>query len=270
MSKNDCCCCGGSNNKKLDEKSQIIKDFYNSAAEGMGLYNKDVDKFSPDGPTEKIIEILKKSGKSRIIDLGCGMGTTLLRITKEYDNADLYIGLDFSDKMIEHAKNAAKQLSEDKKGKVGFFVANLSELPYLDGQFDFIYCECVLNLVADRKKAMNEIQRILAPGGIFVYTDFISYKPVPAEIREDLTVISGCRAGSITMEENIQFMVDNSFEDIQKYDYSFEKKKRYRSLLKDNEEAQEVVDKFEKEKPFAAKFLEDEIGYYVISGVKKQ
>jgi ubiquinone/menaquinone biosynthesis C-methylase UbiE len=262
------CCCGG-NEMKLDEKSQTIKDFYNSAAEGTGLYNKDVDKFSPDGPTEKIIEILKGSDKTKILDLGCGMGTTLLRIVNEYNNADLYMGLDFSENMVEHAKNTAKSLPGKDKNKVWFFVANISDLPYLDGQFDFIYCECVLNLVIDRKKVMNEIQRVLAPGGIFVYTDFIAYKPVPAEIRDDLSVISGCRAGSITMDENIKLMEDNLFENILKFDYSFEKKRRYRELLKDNSEAQEVVNKFEKEKPFSSDFLETEIGYYVVSGIKK-
>jgi len=176
--------------------------------------------------------------------------------------------LDFSENMVEHAKKSAQSLPEKDKNRVGFFVANISDLPYLDGQFDFIYCECVLNLVMDRKRVMSEIQRVLAPGGIFVYTDFIAYKPVPAEIRDDLSVISGCRAGSITMDENIKLMEDNSFENIEKLDYSYEKKKRYRELLKDNKEAQEVVNKFEQEKPFSADFLEAQIGYYVVSGVK--
>lgn len=262
-------CCGSKSEKKLDEKSQIIKDFYNSAAEGLGLYREGIYKFSPDGPTEKILDILKVSGKKKILDLGCGMGTTLLRIVKEYKDAELYMGIDFSDKMIEQAKESAGSLDGDERKKVGFFVAEVCELPYMDEQFDFILCECVLNLVSDRAKAMNELQRVLAPGGIFVYTDFISYKPVPTEIREDLSVVSGCRAGSITMEENIQYMEDNSFIDIEKFDYSYEKEKRYRNLLKEDAEAQEIVAKFEKEKVFAAEFLEKEIGYYVVKGIKK-
>ena len=267
MSENECCCCSGEK-KKLDKKSQTIKDFYNSAAEGMGPYTKDVDKFSPNGPTEEIVKILMGSDKKRILDIGCGMGTTLMRIVNEYTQGELFMGVDFSDKMIERAKEGSKTLPLEIKKKIGFFMADVNELPYMDEQFDFIYTECVLNLVRDREKVMSEIERVLAPGGIFVYTDFISLKPVPEEIREDLGLVSGCRAGSITMDENMEYMKKHSFKDIQTYDYSFEKNRRYKELLEDNIEAQEQVKQFEEKNPFAAKFLEDEIGYYVVTGRK--
>lgn len=268
MSNKECCCCGGENKVTLDEKSQVIQNFYNAAAEGLGPYSNKIDKFSPAGPTEKIVQILKNSGKRKVLDLGCGMGTTLLRIVKEHD-AEMLIGVDFSEKMIEKAKSTSNDLPEDLKKKVGFFTSNVSKLPYLDGQFDFIYSECVLNLVADRDIVLKEVNRVLAPGGIFIYTDFVSYETVPEEIRENLNVISGCRAGSITLDDNIKYMEQNGFDKIEKYDYTIEKTKRYKELLEDNPENAETVKQFEKDFPFVSKFLEEKIGYYVICGSKK-
>lgn len=264
MLENQCCC--GEKETTLDEKSQVIQDFYNAAAEGLGPYTSKVDKFSPQGPTEKIVEHLKASGKKRILDLGCGMGTTLLRIAKEYE-AELLIGVDFSEKMIERAKKTSEELDPQLRAKIGFFTADVSQIPYLDNQFDFIYSECVLNLVADRDQVMKEIKRVLAPGGVFIYTDFVSYQSVPDEIRDNLSVISGCRAGSITLDENIAYMAKYGFDEIQKFDYTLEKNKRYKELLEDNPETLEKVKKFEEEFPFVNKFLEEEIGYYVITGL---
>lgn len=269
MENNKINCCCGEGKKELDIKSKTIKEFYDSAAEGVGIYTKDVDKFSPDGPTEEIVSRLLESNKTKVLDIGCGMGTTLMRVAQEHKIGELFIGLDFSEKMIQRAKEGREGLPQDIKKKLGFFTADICEIPYMDQQFDFIYVECVLNLVQNREKALNEISRVLAPGGIFCYTDFISKKTVPTEIKEDLGLVSGCRAGSITMDENIVYLKKAFFQNIEVFDYSYEKKKRYTELLKDNPEAQKQVEYFAEKNPFAATFLEEEIGYYVVVGVKQ-
>ncbi len=261
------CCCNGEE-KKLSEKSMAIKKFYNDAAEGIGIYDKDVEKFSPDGPTQEIVENLYKSGKTHILDIGCGMGTTLARIAGEYENAELMIGIDFSEKMIERANERKMSLPDELKKKMGFFRGDICEIPYMDESFDFVYVECVLNLVEDRTKALNEVNRVLKKGGIFYYTDFVSKVAVPAEIKDDLNLVSGCRAGAITMDENIQYLQDAGFANIEIVDYSYEKEKRYKELLENSEDIRKQIDSFEKKNPFAADFLEREMGYYVVSCTK--
>jgi ubiquinone/menaquinone biosynthesis C-methylase UbiE len=261
------CCCSGEE-KKLSEKSMAIKKFYNDAAEGIGIYDKDTEKFSPDGPTQEIVDNLYKSGKTHILDIGCGMGTTLARIAGEYDDAELMIGIDFSEKMIERANERKMSLPDELKKKMGFFRGDICEIPYMDETFDFVYVECVLNLVEDRKKAIEEVKRVLKKGGIFYYTDFVSNVTVPVEIKDDLNLVSGCRAGAITMDENIRYLQDAGFIDIEIVDYSYEKEKRYKEILENSEEIRKQIEYFEKKNPFAADFLEREMGYYVISCAK--
>jgi SAM-dependent methyltransferase len=43
--------------------------------------------------------------------------------------------------------------------------ADLSDLHYTDGQFDFVYCSHVLEHVDDDHRALRELRRVLAPSG---------------------------------------------------------------------------------------------------------
>jgi SAM-dependent methyltransferase len=43
--------------------------------------------------------------------------------------------------------------------------ADISDLPFPDNEFDFIICNHVLEHIPDDTKAMQEIYRVLAPGG---------------------------------------------------------------------------------------------------------
>lgn len=267
MSANSCC--SPVEDKVEDVKTKTIREFYDSVAEGMGPYENKTDKFSPSGPTDWIVNKIKSSpNHTRIMDIGCGMGTTILRLVNEFTEGTKFIGLDFSTKMIERANYSKDQLDPALKKKVGFFSADVQALPYMDDQFDFIYSECVFNLVPDRDKAMAEVERVLAPGGILVYTDFASYTDVPESIKENLTLVSGCRAGSIKLQENIDYLKKHGFAEVETVDFTEDKNKRYEELRESSEEIMETYVSFQNEHPEAARFLEDEIGYYVFVAKK--
>ncbi|PZD96692.1 class I SAM-dependent methyltransferase [Paenibacillus sambharensis] len=255
---------------ELEPAVQAIKDFYNSVAEGEGSYAAGTDKFSPSGPTERIKELVLGSQKQRILDIGCGMGTTLLSLANSYTFGQQFIGIDFSEKMIDRARERSRELSSAYRGKTGFFVADVQALPYMDGQFDFIYSECVLNLVPDRVKAIGEISRLLEPKGIFVYTDFVSYAPVPDTIRGDLSLVSGCRAGSIPLSENIAQLENAGFTDIEIVNFTEDKNKRYAELMASSEEYKADYLSFQDTHPEAFAFLEEKVGYYLIKAMKSE
>lgn len=255
-------CCGESS-IVLDPKSQAIKDFYDSVALDQGPYDSSIDKFSPSGPTEKIREIARSSAPASLIDIGCGMGTTLISLAKEL-SAKLYVGVDFSEPMIERAKKERdKALSEDVKKTVGFFTADASHLPYMDDQFEFAYSECVLTLLPDRAKGFNEIGRVLATNGIFVYTDFVTTQDVPESIRNDLALVSGCRAGAWTLEKNIQLLQNAGFSSVETFDYTESKNARYDELKKNSEEIANEFEHFKQTCPESLSFLEDKVNYFV-------
>lgn len=252
----------------LDTASKTIKDFYDSVASGSGPYTSKTDKFSPSEPTEQIVRYIHDSGKSRILDIGCGMGTTLLRLLKEYTKGDQFIGVDFSDKMIDRAREESSLLSPEHRKKVGFFPADAQNLPYMDEQFDLIYSECVFNLMSNREKAISEVSRLLSPEGIFIYTDFVSFADVPDDIQKNLNLVSGCRAGSITLSQNIQFLENNGFTKIECVDFTESKNRRYAELMTSSEEIQNDFQEFQQQYPNSADFLDKKVGYYLLIGTK--
>ncbi len=47
--------------------------------------------------------------------------------------------------------------------------ADICNLPFKDNEFDFIFCNHVLEHIPDDTKAMQELYRVLAPGGIGIF-----------------------------------------------------------------------------------------------------
>jgi ubiquinone/menaquinone biosynthesis C-methylase UbiE len=246
----------------------IIKNFYDSVADGSGPYNQDVDKFSPSGPSDRIVEYARRSGAQRMLDLGSGMGTTLMRLAQECPAATKLYGVDVSDKMVARARARVAELTPDLQRKLKFFNIDAQSIPFMDGDFDLIFSECVLNLVPNRSKTMAEIARLLVPGGLFIYTDFVAYTAVPSALRENEGLVCGCRSGSVSLGENVTLMEHVGFTAIECFNFTEDQHKRYASLVESNPEIRRDVEVFQTQHPDMAAFLNNQMGYYLIVGVK--
>lgn len=260
--------CCGETPAVLDQTSQVIKDFYDSVALNEGPYDASVDKFSPSAPTESIAEMVVALKPKRILDIGCGMGTTLLQLAK-ISNAIQLIGVDFSEKMIERAKNDRTEIPVESQRKIGFFTADAEKLPYMDAQFDFAYSECVFNLLPQRELAFAEVSRVLDEDGVFVYTDFVTTEPIPEIVCTNLQLVSGCRAGAWTLERNLEVLKSAGFVSTEVMDFTEDKNKRYAALMANSKQIQEENFKFRKSFPDALLFLENKVNYVLIIAKKQ-
>jgi SAM-dependent methyltransferase len=101
-----------------------------------------------------------------ILDIGCGYGRTLNELYNNgYKNS---IGTDFSEKMIERGKSLYPYL---------YFEAMENGLiDYLENTFDAIILLAVLTCIKtneEQTELLNEIKRLLKPGGIIYINDFL-------------------------------------------------------------------------------------------------
>jgi ubiquinone/menaquinone biosynthesis C-methylase UbiE len=86
--------------------------------------------------------------KSNILDVGCGNGQTLITLVKAKKCTG--VGIDFSPKMVELAKDSAAQ--ENLEGKLKFAEGSLEEIPDV-GLFDCIITErSLINLDSEEKQ----------------------------------------------------------------------------------------------------------------------
>ena len=114
----------------------------------------------------------------RVLDLGCGRGSTL-RLLLEYEaNPELLFGIDLMEDLVQ----AAQALSPN----MHFSCASATRLPHADASFDIILQFLLFTSVlseASKRRIAEEISRVLAPGGCFLWYDFAVDNPRNPDVR---------------------------------------------------------------------------------------
>jgi ubiquinone/menaquinone biosynthesis C-methylase UbiE len=96
-----------------------------------------------------------------VLDVACGTGLVSFRAMGNIGNGRL-LGTDISDKMVEQASSLAKKRGEVH---VQFERMDAEELSLEDGSFDVALCSLGLMYMPAPLKAMEEMYRVLKPGG---------------------------------------------------------------------------------------------------------
>ena len=117
-----------------------VADYYvEKRYQGLGLeYHKSV------------IKEMMRDAYGKILDVGCGVGI----LHELYPNLDI-VGIDISSGMLRHHKGPHVQGSADN-------------MPFKDNYFDTVVCRSVLHHLPDARAGLEEIRRVLKPGGHFV------------------------------------------------------------------------------------------------------
>lgn len=128
-----------------------------------------------DKPDDKIISILEKmhlSPGTKVLDAGCGNGKNSVFLAEMGFNV---YGFDLSNEAIKAAK---KRLSSGH-----FVVSAVNQLPYKDKYFDVVIDVGLFHCVPlnQRNQAIEEMIRVLKPGGYFIIREFVRPEnhPVP-------------------------------------------------------------------------------------------
>jgi ubiquinone/menaquinone biosynthesis C-methylase UbiE len=98
-----------------------------------------------------------------ILDAGCGDGINLVGLREivgdEHVRARI-AGVDYNPVRLARARQADDQASLQH--------ATLYALPYVDGSFDVVLCNHVIEHVPDVATALRELVRVLRPGGLLI------------------------------------------------------------------------------------------------------
>ena len=99
----------------------------------------------------------------RVLDFGCGPGTISMGLAKAVEPGELH-GVDMEQSQIDVATEVAKWWGREN---AIFHVGDVIELPFEDGFFDVAHCHNVLMHIPDTGAALDEVKRVLKPGGVF-------------------------------------------------------------------------------------------------------
>ncbi|ACZ87975.1 class I SAM-dependent methyltransferase [Streptosporangium roseum] len=124
---------------------------------------------------ERTSEVLaaeaKIDGSSRVLDVGCGCGNFMIHLAERFGCRGE--GLDLS---RERIKFAQEKLAGEKRLDIEFRHGSATQMPYEPGSFSHVVSQDALCLVPDKPRSHTEIHRVLRPGGVFAFSDFLQPK----------------------------------------------------------------------------------------------
>jgi ubiquinone/menaquinone biosynthesis C-methylase UbiE len=103
-----------------------------------------------------------------MLDVGCGNGNLLFEVLKRKKITTA--GIDLSEKMIQEAKIRLD-------GEVDLKCGDSEHLPWKNNSFDIVTCTLSFHHYPDPRAVLNELRRVLTPGGKVIIAD--PWEPTP-------------------------------------------------------------------------------------------
>ena len=101
-----------------------------------------------------------------VLDVGCGVGHWGQRLLRHMNPTATLYGVDPEEAWVVGASDRAKTLEQEDRSE--FQVGAAESLPWPENTFDMVTCQTVLIHVADIRRAIQEMIRVLKPGGLFL------------------------------------------------------------------------------------------------------
>lgn len=98
----------------------------------------------------------------RILDAGCGTGEITRRLAAVFPRAEI-LGVDVIGAHLKRARDAASEAGLDRR--VHFEEQSVYALDLPDDAFDLIVCRHVLHAIPQTREVLEELRRVLRPGG---------------------------------------------------------------------------------------------------------
>jgi len=122
-----------------------------------------------------------------VLDVACGPGNFTRNFALAVGDG-LVVGIDASETML------ARAVRETESTNVAYMRGDACALPFQDDAFDAICCFAALYLIDEPMRALDEIVRVLAPGGRLALLSSCNRGPLPAAVADAVVrPLSGVR-----------------------------------------------------------------------------
>ena len=209
---------------------------------------------------KNLLERLKYLNGGKILDVATGHGDFLKELTEAFGDFKQAIGVDTNPERVQTAKDNAESGLE-------FMVMDAAKLDFDDNHFDTVAIRHSLHHLEQPEPVLNEMKRVLKPGGLFVVGEVFQCPEITAENAQrhlhhwwaEVDRARGIFHGeTYTREQILQITAPvnlkpvETFEDIEQYDEEeeFEIVKsmlktvdQYIDLLSDSGDHEDIIEK---------------------------
>jgi ubiquinone/menaquinone biosynthesis C-methylase UbiE len=137
---------------------------------------------------QEVVARLELTRDDRLIDVACGTGIVARLARERLGHGSRIIGVDVAPAMLAVARNVAPTI-DWREG-------NAVSLPVSDGEdFSALACHQGLQFFQDKRAAVREMRRVLAPGGRIAIATWRPLREIPVAL--ELNVVAEHHVGTI-------------------------------------------------------------------------
>lgn len=203
-----------------------------------------------------LISKLKNVDGGRVLDVATRDGAFILKLKEGLNKYVEIIGIDNDEEIIK------KNNEKNTESKIKYLLMDAGHMDLEDNSFDIVCMSNTLHHLPDKNKILNEMKRVLKPGGRIIISELLSENQSPAQMThvrlhelEGLvdTILGDYHSKTLKKQEIIELIkslgveVDEIFEDYET-DVEIQKRLVYRvknlsqkiSAVKDYPEYEEL------------------------------
>ena len=173
-----------------------------------------VDRFSGCGSP-----IPEAIGGCRVLDLGCGTGRDAFLCANLAGPRGFVMGLDREPELLAVARRNVEEAMTrfgHPEPNVAFrqgLIEDLAAAELEDEGFDVVISNRALNLVPRKLQVLQEVHRVLKPGGEFYFADVYTDRRLPREIGSDPEVLREQLGGALYVGDFVRKAARAGFAD---------------------------------------------------------
>lgn len=159
---------------ELSKKQQVQQMFDNISGK-YDLLNRILSMGIDKNWRKKVVQSVKKSNPKTVLDIATGTGDLAIQIAKETDAK--ISGFDLSFGMLEVGRK--KVMEQNLTDRITMIQGDAEHMPFEDGSFDCITVAFGVRNFENLEKGLDEIYRVLKPGGRFLILEFSQPEAFP-------------------------------------------------------------------------------------------
>lgn len=147
------------------------------------LYDEAADSKNPKS-RDYLLDLAAENGvdaNALVLDIGCANGGVSRKLLEK--TGCKIEGVELLPLLVDMGNKQNKDLG--LKDKFNITLGSITDIPFPDGTFDFVFCNDVTGMVEDLETAMAECNRVLKPSGkMLLYASFATERLSELEARE--------------------------------------------------------------------------------------
>lgn len=120
---------------------------------------------------KKLVSLARKDTCLKVLDLATGSGDVAFALREGLPGNPEIVGLDFCPPMLDQAREKRERMGLARESNE-FIEGDCMELQFDDESFDLVTIAFGLRNLTDRSKGLEEIRRVLKPGGRLIVLEF--------------------------------------------------------------------------------------------------